>query len=151
MKGQVDEINYLISIREEELEILRSKLGQVAALKSELDANLDQISQMQLHLNDFQRKKEGAFKREASLEDELVQSIEMEKSFYDIRDKYESSRAAVRDMDAELGDAMMMYKELGDANSKIAELESMLEIMQMENENLKLDIKDLHEQLNTQP
>gem|GEM_PF-2344158 len=147
LKKQLDEISYIISIREDELNILREKLGELAELRSELDVNLDQIAQMQLFLNEHQRKTEGAFKREAALEDELVESIEMEKSFYNIRDKYESSRAAIKDMDAELGDALLMYKQLGDANSKIARLESMMEILQMENENLKLDIKDLKIQI----
>jgi len=149
LKKELDEINYLISIREEELEILRAKLSQVAELKSELDTNLDQISQMQLHLIDHQRKTEGALKREAALEDELLQSIEMEKAYYDIKEKFDSSLAAVKDMDNELGEAMDMYKQLGDANSKIAELESMMEIFKMENENLKLDIIDLKGQNKT--
>lgn len=148
LKLQLNEINYIISIREDELELLRKKVSELAELRSELDVNLDQIAQMQNNLNKQQQKTEGAFKREANLEEELLQSIEMEKSFYNIRDKYESSRAAIIDMDAELGEAMTMYKQLGDANSKIAQLESMVEILQMENENLKLDIKDIKGQIN---
>ena len=73
----------------------------------------------------------------------------MEKAYYDIKEKFDSSLAAVKDMDNELGEAMDMYKQLGDANSKIAELESMMEIFKMENENLKLDIIDLKGQNKT--
>jgi len=147
LRLQLEDINYLINSREEELDLLRDKLNQMAQLRSELDANLDHIVQMQNNLNAYERKTKGALKREASLEDELVQSVEMEKSFYEIKEKYESSKAAIRDMDIELGDAMTMYRQLSDANSRIAELESINEILTMENDNLKLDVRDLKNQI----
>src|SRR5437868_12402424 len=90
---QLQDVNYMIRVREEELEILRQKAQQTIELKSRLDTNLYELEQMQNHIGELQQKTEGAKKREAGLEEEMMQSISIEKEFYDIRDQFSSAKA----------------------------------------------------------
>ena len=60
---QLFDLTELIQIREEELEILRTKAAQVAALQSNLDENIYQLEQMQLFLGDQEREVAGANRR----------------------------------------------------------------------------------------
>lgn len=140
---QLQDITEIINIREEELEILRKKSAYTIMLQSTLDGNLEEISQMQQFIGEQQRKTAGAEKREASMENEMIQSLDMEKEFYNIRDKYESARAAITDLDNELAETTSMYRQLSASIDRVAELESSLAIVIMENDQLKEKIEKL--------
>jgi len=140
---QLQDITEMINIREEELEILRKKANYTVLLQSTLDGNLEQITQMQNLIGEHQRKVAGSAKREAAMEEEIIQQIGMEKEFYNIRDKYESSKAAIKDLDNELAETATMYRQLAASMSRIAELESSLEIAQLENKDLKEKLEKL--------
>ena len=88
LKLQLEDINDMINIREEEVGILRKKAAYTVLLQSTLDGNLEQITQMQNLIGEQQRKFAGSVKRESAMEDEIIQSIEMEKAFYTIKEKY---------------------------------------------------------------
>ena len=134
---QLQDITEMINIREEEIQILRRKAAQTVELRSELNGNLEEITQMQNIIGDQQRKAAGATKREIAMENEIIQSLEMEKEFYTIRDKYQSAKAAITDLDNELAETSSMYRQLAASISRIAELESSLEIAALENKHLK--------------
>lgn len=140
---QLQDITEIINIREEELEILRKKSAYTIMLQSTLDGNLEEISQMQQFIGEQQRKTVGAEKREASMENEMIQSLDMEKEFYNIRDKYESARAAITDLDNELAETTSIYRQLSASIDRVAELESSLAIVIMENDQLKEKIEKL--------
>lgn len=140
---QLQDITEIINIREEELVILRKKSAYTIMLQSTLDGNLEEISQMQQFIGEQQRKTAGAEKREASMENEMIQSLDMEKEFYNIRDKYESARAAITDLDNELAETTSMYRQLSASIDRVAELESSLAIVIMENDQLKEKIEKL--------
>ncbi len=144
---QLQDITEIINVREEEIELLRKKAAYAIMLQSTLDGNLEQISQMQLFIGEEQRKLVGAAKREAAMEDEIIQSIQMEKDFYNIRDKYESSKAALQDLDNELAETSGMYRQLSECMSRIAELESNLEIAQLENQYMKEELEELRKKV----
>ena len=140
---QLQDITEIINIREEELETLRKKSAYSILLQSTLDGNLEEITQMQHFIGEQQRKTAGAEKREASMENEMIESLEMEKEFYNIRDKYESARAAITDLDNELAETTSMYRQLAASIARVAELESSLEIALMEKEDLKEKLEKL--------
>jgi len=140
---QLQDITEMINIREEEIQVLRKKAAQTVELRSELDGNLEEINQMQNIIGDQQRKAAGAAKREVAMENEIIQSLEMEKEFYTIRDKYESARAAITDLDNELAETSSMYRQLATAISRVAELESSLEIALLENKHLNEKLDEL--------
>ena len=134
---QLQDITEMINIREEELAILRKKASYTVLLQSTLDGNLEEISQMQHIIGEQQRKMAGATKREVAMENEIIQSLDMEKEFYTIKDKYESARTAITDLDNELAETTSMYRQLAASIARVAELESSLEIALMENDHLK--------------
>lgn len=140
---QLADITEMINIREEELDILRKKAAYTVMLKSTLDGNLEEISQMQQFIGDQQMKLAGASKREIAMENEIIQSLDIEKEFYSIKDKYESARAAITDLDNELADTATMYRQLSASIARVAELESSLEMSLMENDHLKQQIEKL--------
>ncbi len=140
---QLQDITEMIAIREEELEILRKKAAYTVQLKSELEGNMAEITQMQNLLGEHQQKAFGAARRELAMENEIIQSLEMEKELYDIRDRYSSAKAAIKDLDNELAETSSMYNQLNISISRIAELESSLEIVLMENAHLKERIEEI--------
>jgi len=140
LRIQLQDITEMINIREEELEILRKKSAYTVLLKSTLDGNLEEITQMQNMLGEERQKNAGAARREVNMENEIIQSLEIEKEFYNIRDKYESAKAAIIDLDNELGETASMYRQLAASGTKIAELESSLEMASLEIKHLKEEL-----------
>jgi len=138
---QLQDITEMINIREEELDILRKKAAYTVLLQSTLDGNLDEITQMQELIGEQQRKFAGATKREIAMENEIIQSLEMEKELYTIRDKYESARATINDLDNEVAESISIYRQLSAAIAKIAELESSIEIERLEISQLKEELQ----------
>ena len=112
LRIQLQDITEMINIREEEIHILRQKAAFGVELQSTLDGNLEEITQMQQFIGEQQRKVAGAAKREVAMENEIIQSLEMEKEFYTIKEKYESAKAAITDLDNELADSTSMYRQL---------------------------------------
>jgi len=98
---------------------------------------------MQNHIGELQQKTEGAKKREAGLEEEMMQSINIEKEFYDIRDQFSSAKAEMLVLDHELAEATKLYKEVFNLKRRIAELESELEITKLDRDMFKEDIQHL--------
>jgi dTDP-4-amino-4,6-dideoxygalactose transaminase len=134
---QLNDLDELIRIREEELEILRTKAAQVAALQSNLDENIYQLEQMQLFLGDQERQVAGANRRELSMETEMIESLQMEKDYYTLSDKLKSTRAALEDVSEQFAEASALFREVATLKSTIAELESKLEIESLDNQFLR--------------
>jgi hypothetical protein len=145
---QLQDVNEVIAIREEELEILRTKAKNAVRLQSQLEGTFDELGQMQDIIGQKQQAIAGAARRETAMEDEIIQSISMEKEYYDIKSQLASTSAALNDINGQLSDAMHIYKELAAANARIAELESTLEIAAEEKDLLKYELekaKKLHQ------
>lgn len=137
---QLADLNEMITAREEELEILRKTAAHAVALQSRLDMNLDEFYYMQDHIGNQQQHAEGAARREASLENELLQSIEMETQLYNLKDQYESTKAQLADLNNEMDRLSVLNKEVIILKAKVAELESNLEIATLENGFLKEEV-----------
>lgn len=138
---QLQDVNYMISIREEELEILRAKAKNAVRLQSQLEGTFNELGQMQNFIGRKQQEAEGAARREAAMEEEIIQSINMERDYYDIKSQFASANAALSDINHQLSEAADIHKELAKANAHIAELESSLEIAAEEKELLKYELE----------
>lgn len=146
LKIQLNDISEMINIREEEVDILRKKAASAVLLQSTLEGNLNQIAQMQLLIGEQQKKAAGALKRETAMEEEVIRSIEMEKSYYTLQEKLDSNKAALKDLDNELAETASLYRQLSATMSRVAELESSLEMIQLENMRLKDKLERLTKQ-----
>ena len=140
---QLQDVNEMIQVREEELEILRNTAAHAIQLQSRLDMNLDEFYSLQDIIGNQQQDAEGSAKREASLEEELMQSINMETEFYNIKDQFESTKAALMDVQSEMDTVASLYKQIAELSTRVAELESSHEIASMENGFLKEELEEL--------
>ncbi len=139
---QLNDLEYMIQMREEELLYLKKTADSIAELQSRFDHNLYEFEQMQNHIGDQQQKAEGAARREIALEDEMIQTIQTETAYYELRDQFKSSKAAFDDINSQLEDMSLLYRELADLKSKVTELESNLEIANLDNQFLKEDLEN---------
>ena len=149
LQVQLQDVNEMIAIREEELGILRDKAKKAIETKSQLESVYEEITYMQNLIGKQQQKAEGAASREMSMEDEMLESMRLEKEYYTIRDQYQSASTALNDIKIQLGEASLVYKKLHDAQKKIAELESKLDISSEQNELLQYEIQKLKKKINS--
>ena len=105
--------------------------------------NLDEFYSLQDIIGNQQQDAEGSAKREASLEEELMHSINMETEFYNIKDQFESTKAALMDVQSEMDTVASLYKQIAELSTRVAELESSHEIASMENGFLKEELEEL--------
>jgi len=138
-----NDLEYLINLREEELMMLKNKVASISELQSKYDQQLYHMEQMQHFVKEEQRKNIGAVKRENAVEEELIQSIAIEKEYYSLQEQLKSSMIALEDTNNQLSDAVGMYKKLNDMKNKIASLESSLEIAQLDNQFLKEELEEI--------
>ena len=143
LQFQLKDLEYFIEIKEEELAFLKNKAKSVAEMQSALDQRLYEIEQMQHFIGNIQQKSIGDAKREANLEEELIQNIKIEKEFYELRDQFKSTTLALEDTTNQLSEAIELYKKLNDCHSKIAALQSNLEIALLDNQFLKEELEEL--------
>jgi len=142
---QLDDVNMMIKVREEELDLLRKRATEAAAMQSQLDSNLLEFEQMQNNLGFSQQKNEGASQILEQMEEELYASIKDQlKSEKKVKD-FESLEASLLDTTNELQEAAAAYKQLREIKSKLAATQSDLEIANMEITSLREELKEVNE------
>jgi chromosome segregation ATPase len=124
---EIAELNYLLELKEEELNDYKQSNDNISTLKSKLEDQLYAFEQMQQHLESQQRKTEGLSKREAALEEEVISSVTMEQSYYELLNELSSVKAALIDTNDKLEEIPLLYKECSTLKSRIAALESDLD------------------------
>ncbi|RYY71505.1 MAG: hypothetical protein EOO13_02910 [Chitinophagaceae bacterium] len=140
---QLDDVNMMIQVREEELDLLRHRAQEAAAMQSKLDTNLLEFEQMQNNLGFSQQKNAGSSQRLEEMEEELYASIKDQlKSDNKVKD-FESLEANLLDTTTELQEAASAYKQLRDTKSKLAATQSELEIAYMEINSLKEELEEV--------
>lgn len=137
---QLQDLEYMIRLREEELDSLREAASLAVELQSRLDINLHEIAQMQQFIGSQQQQMEGVTKREANLETEMLQSVQTETAYYTIKEQFLSTQAALTDLHQQLADTTALYQQLSNLKSKVALLESSLAIAVLDNGFLKEEL-----------
>lgn len=140
LQFELKDLQYLIKVKEEELFSLKATAEKIAELQSRLDATLYETDQVKLELAEARHQAAGALKREELLEEDLTQNVILQKSYHEINDKYTSAKSALEDVYREMDEAGKLYNELAQQNSRIAELESHLEIARTDNQFLKEEL-----------
>ena len=143
LQFELNDLEYLISLREEELVMLKNKVASISELQSRYDQQLYHMEQLQHFVREEQQKNVGALKRENAIEEELIQSIAIEKEYYSLHEQLKSTMTALEDTNNQLSDAVGMYKKLKDMKNRIAALESSLEIAQLDNQFLKEELEEI--------
>jgi len=140
---QLEDVNQMIQVREEELNLLRNRAKEAAAMQSQLDQNLDEFEQMQLHLGKCQQKNSGQSGRLEDLENELYQSIKEQLSAAETVKHFERMEANLIDTSNELQDASAVYQQLSTMKKAVAAVNSELEIALMEIDSLKEELAEV--------
>jgi len=145
---QLQDLEYMIQLREEELMEMKASVVKIAELQSKIDNQLIAFEHLQNIIGNHQQKEIGFLKREASMEDEMLQSIEGESAFYQLQKKLESNEIEINKQMRELKEAVELYHEISDLQKKNTELESALEMANLDNQFLKEELEELR---NRQP
>ncbi len=138
---QLQDLEYWIQLKEEELDELRKAAASIASLYSRIDENLIELEHMQNLIGKQQQEAMGAKRREDALETEMIQSVETEKAYYELKEEYESTLAMLDDMNRELASTPALVKELADLRDKLAEAESQIELLNLDNYYLKEELE----------
>jgi chromosome segregation ATPase len=136
LQAQVKELEEILSLREEELEIVRSQAQEAAALRSQLDLRLDEISGMQNQLGQQQRKTAGAQSREMDLQQELVDSVQLLHQYTDLKKQYVYASTQLEDLQEELAAVKKKNNMFQKIAVQVGELESKVENLEFERDTL---------------
>ena len=140
LQFQLKDLEYLIQLKEEELADLKKASENIIELQSKLDQNLYQFEQMQNYIGHQQQQAEGALRREASMEQEMIDSIKIEQSYYEIRDEFNSNKLALNDLNQQMNEAVALYHQITDLKNNITSLQSDIEISNLDNRFLKEEL-----------
>ena len=134
---QLDDVNMMIQAREEELELLRVRAREAAAMQIKLDSNLDEFEQMQNNIGLCQQKNSGHTQRLEEMEEELYASIKDQLQYAESLKEMNSLQANLLDTTNELQEASDVYKKMKEMKTRLAATNSQMEIALMEIESLK--------------
>ncbi len=139
---QLNDVNYMIQAREEELDLLRARAREASAMQSKLDTNLNEFEQMQNNLGNCQQKNAGHTQRLQEMEDELYMAIKEQLQYAESLKEMNSLEANLLDTANELQEASDVYKKMQEMKTKLAATNSQLEIALLEIESLKEMLKE---------
>ena len=140
LQVQIQELNDILSEREQELEILKENAAAVAELRSMLDVQLDELQTMQNHIGEKQQQAEGAVERELELEQELTAAARLQQLYNDLVQQYAYSQSQLTDIQAQLEELESRNLLLQQIAGKIGEVESHLANTVIERDELKARI-----------
>lgn len=140
---ELNDVNMMIQVREEELDLLRQRARDAAAMQSLLDSNLNAFEQMQNEMGNMQQKTMGSQQRMLQIEDELYAAVKEQLVYAEQLKQFNSMEANLLDTTYELNEAATVFKKLASANGELAQMQSNLEIAHMEINSLREEINEL--------
>jgi predicted nucleic acid-binding Zn-ribbon protein len=129
LQAQLNDLEYLIQVREEELQTLRGSSHLIAEMRSQLETNALSQEQLQLLVSEFQQKYDAIRNREETMENELVDHIENEKNVDDWVKKNKSLQTELDIVLDELEQAKQEIQSLTLFKDQVVELQSKLEML----------------------
>jgi seryl-tRNA synthetase len=137
LQVQVNDLNYILSEREEEIAELKKTASAAAELRSMLDTQLDDMQLMQNHIGKQQRQAMGAEERELELQQELTQAIKLQHQYNDLFQQYTYITTQLSDVQEELTTVKKRSSMLQKIAVQIGEMESTVENLILERDALK--------------
>jgi chromosome segregation ATPase len=137
LQVQLEELNMILSAREEELELLKRNAADATELRSQLDIRLDELHSMQNQIGKKERQALGAEERELELQQELTQAARLQQQYDELLTNYAYMQAQFTDLQLRLEELTARNRQLQKAANAIAELESELANTLAERDELK--------------
>ncbi|MBS1511121.1 MAG: hypothetical protein JST86_09785 [Bacteroidetes bacterium] len=137
LQVQLQEANFMLALREKQIAELKEKVAAGAELRSMVDMQLDELNYMQDHIGLQQRRAAGAEDRELELQHELTQAARLQKEYADLFQQYTYINTQLEDLQKEIAKLRKRNNMLQQIAVKIGEVESNMELLTMERDELK--------------
>jgi len=137
LQVQLNDLNYILGEKEEEIVLLKKAASAATELRSMLDSQLDEMHLMQNRIGKQQRQAAGAEERELELQQELTQAIQMQHQYNDLFQQYTYVNTQLADVQEELATLKKRNNMLQKIAVQVGELESTVENLTMERDALK--------------
>lgn len=139
---QLEEANMLISIKDEELALLRQQQTKLAELKSQLDTKYAELQSLQYQVELEQNRAEGGLVREKDMEAELVDSLGIFSKYAELTQQLTHTKIQLEDAQAEIELLKNRNRQLEIFVVRIGNLESSLAEALIQNNLLQKKIEE---------
>ncbi|MBL0145344.1 MAG: hypothetical protein IPP48_05915 [Chitinophagaceae bacterium] len=102
LRVQLNEANEILTLREEEIEILKQNAFDITELRSDMDGKLNQLQSLQNIIGQKQQEAQGAANREKELEDELIDAAKLLRQYSELKQQYTYLTTQLLDLEARL-------------------------------------------------
>jgi chromosome segregation ATPase len=146
LQAQLEDINMVLTEREEELQLLKQNAIETAELRSRLDLQLEELHSMQNHLGEKEQQAEGAEEREFELQQELTEAAKLQQQYNEQVMHYTYIQTQLNDLLLRVEELNSRNLELQNIANKLGEVESELANTVIERDELKKQLtfyKDL--------
>lgn len=143
LKLQLADVTYLLELREEEIKEISQSSSSLHALKSKIQEQLYDFEHLQNLLGKQQNISIGQNKREAAMEEELLNTLETEKAYYSLKEQFHSTTIALDDLHNQMKEMTAVYRQIISLKKELAATESNLEIALLDNQFLKEELEQL--------
>ena len=143
LQVQLQDLEYILKEREQEIAELKAGNATDAELRSLLDIQYDELQLMQNRIGKHQQKAAGAEEREFELQQELTQAVKLEQQYRDLFKQYTYINTQLEDLQEELAKVKKKNAMLQQIAVRIGEMESTVENITMERDDLKTRLTEL--------
>lgn len=143
LQVQVNDLNYILADKEAEIAAFKKVAAENAELRSMLDMQLDEIHHMQNRIGKHQQQAAGAEEREFELQQELTDAAKLYHQYTDLLQQYTYASTQLTDLQEQLAVLKKRNNMLQQIAVKIGEMESTVELLTVEREDLLFKIKEL--------
>ena len=140
LQVQLADVNMVLSIREEELQLLKKNEADATELRSQLDARLDELYHMQNQIGEKERKVTGVEEREYELQLELTEAARLQEQYNELVKHYTYMQNQLSDLQLHLEELNTRNLQLQKIANTIGEMESRMANIILERDELKLQI-----------
>ncbi|MGC4101283.1 hypothetical protein [Ferruginibacter sp.] len=140
---QLQELNYILAEREQEIAEFKKNKAEDTELRSLLDIHLEELQLMQNRIGKQQRQAAGAEERELELQQELTEAARFQQQYSELFQQYTYASTQLEDLQQEIAKLKKRNAMLQQIAVKIGEMESNMEIITLERDELKARVAEL--------
>jgi DNA repair exonuclease SbcCD ATPase subunit len=140
---QLEELNYMLLQREQQISILKENAAEDAELRSMIDMQMDELHLMQNRIGKHQQQAAGAEEREFELQQELTAFARLQQQYNELFQQYTYASTQLEDIQAELARIKKRNNMLQQIAVRIGELESNMENITQERDELKAKLAEV--------
>lgn len=142
---QLEDINNELKKKDKEIDLLAEDNETAAYLRSKIDSNLIEIEQLKYYNQEAQQKNIGLEALNEELEVDLLQQMKGRQKEQQALKEMNSVKTNMEVITEELNEAASLYKKLQTLKEKLAEANSKALLAETENEELKKEVREQRE------